>query len=677
MPYSDLLEEEGIEANFLCVLKPSRRQSSWALFSGAVYETDWQFGYAINVKVDGVAYAKAADENLNQEEWFYSNDDKKLYIRLTSNDNPNNVGFITVTYEMAVSTFDAHFQRIPDSAESADNVVIYWDPVIAAPPNIKSTTKDITFGFMPTRSTTIRLTNAEHFIEQHLYDGSFNQKDIDIYHWLDEELDFDNIKLVYRGKLSKPVYNDSTVSFSILDSVDEFDKEFRSDSVSGQDSAFFNTTDFPDLDPNFSARPIPYVYGVVDGFVPVNVDYKEEEPTTSDNRAWATRADGNNNHEVTGTVAAGSSTTVINLVSAVGLKAKDSVWFDKAVDEYRRIISVDYGANTITVAALVSGIPVASDTVKRGTIGYVDIRQNEVLYQAQYNRDWTESVNANGTLLINLSTSIEANLSIPETLNASEDISCSVYGKKNDVTLGGSPFGAEDAKIGNLTALPVIMFDILVNFLGLSESVINTASFTSLLVDTDEAIGIQIPSDHNGDFPKFKQLLIDMLKTGFVKLYQNFDIEWEVQQTQPISTTSKEFDSDEILDKTIKYEFNYDDIDSDFIVEYAFNEKDQKGSRVTSSSDIAKFLHGVTTSRTEKSLHIFEEDAQLLADRLKFTYGDQQGNLTINLKNRVFDETIDSDLKINRVKLPGFSFDESIERERDFSIIDIDKASRC
>lgn len=669
MSYSNLLTEEGVTSAFLAVPIPSVKISSWTLFSGSTYQNTFNYGFVVDVKYDGTSLTQGSSSSLTDSQWYFDNDTKTLYIFAPGGVDPNSNGFITVYFELYWGTVDAHWFRDPTDINSED---AYFDPIISFAPSIRNTAREITFGFLPIKSTSITLNNAEHELEERLYNVSFSNKEIKIYHWLGEKLDAANINLVMRGKMSNVDYSDTTVSIEIFDPVEEFEKEFRHGTVN-----FINDTDFPNADPSYLTRPIPYIYGVVDDHVPINVDFVEEEPTTSDNRDWLIRGDSDNLYPKSAVVQAGATGTSCVVDDITGFKVDDSIKFNKTTPEYRHIRTIDYGTNTITYDSLASGAPALNDTIERGTIGNFDITKGGKLFRAQFGRDWTESVDApTKTVIVNLSTSLESNLGMTENLAPGDQIGCRVYGKQNNVTLGGSPFGGEDTKLGNLTALPVILFDILVNFLGLPESEINTSSFTTLLGDTTEPIGFAIPKNRDSNFPKYKDLILDIIKSGFVKFYPDFSMLWKVTQTKPIGTISKSLDSEEILDKSIKYKFDYKDIASDFVVKYGFQEVSNNFKQVSQSSDIAKYLHEVTKSLTVESLHIFEEDAQLLADRLAFVFGDQQGEIKLDLKGRFFDEIIDSDLTVNRTRLPGFEFDKDIERSRNFSIIDIDKSLR-
>ena len=53
MAYNDLIEEEGINAQYLAVLKPRIFQNSgWSLSSGSIYVSSFTYGYIVQIKED-------------------------------------------------------------------------------------------------------------------------------------------------------------------------------------------------------------------------------------------------------------------------------------------------------------------------------------------------------------------------------------------------------------------------------------------------------------------------------------------------------------------------------------------------------------------------------------------------------------------------------------------------
>jgi hypothetical protein len=676
MTYSTLLENEGANAQFLCVMVPARRVSSWTLFSGSVYSNAFDYGYVVGVAVNGTDLTLGTSSSLSAGEFYWDQEASTLYVRKSNSAAPLAGDWIIVTYELHVATFDAHWFRVPDDDTTT---VVYFEPVVTRAPSIKSTLKDLAFGLLPVQSTSITLNNSERIFEAHMYDGSFAGKEIRVYHWLGE-LDTDNMHLVMKGRMGEATYSDNTVNIKVFSGVDVFDKEFRSTGT----LQFYSLTDYPSIDSNYIGRAIRSVYGVVDGFPLVNISYVSQDPTTSDNRVYAVRANGASSHAVVATVAASPAptTTACWLNSAAGFKVGDSIRFDKTTDEYRRITYIDYGTNEIQYDTLSSGAPVATDTVSRGTVGWIDIQQGGLTYQAQYVRDWTESVDANGVLLVTLSTSLESNLSMPETLAVYDQVYARVYGKKNTLTLGGNPHGTNDSELGNLTSIGAILYDLLKTYQGLDESELELSSFTALLADAPEAVGFAVPAKSSDDYPKIKTILAKILQAGFIRLYLNDDQKWEANRLMPISSTTREIDNDEILEGSLDYEFGVSDIYSDFVVKYA--EREQSGSPQggtgyslsKGSSEIAMYLHGVARTMSVDTYFVKDSEADSFVARLSALYGDRQGTISFNTKNRFFDAEMDERITVRRLALPGFSYDTDTERERDFAIVELTKGLR-
>jgi hypothetical protein len=591
---------------------------------------------------------------------------------MSDSSNPSSK-FVTATYELYFGTFDAHWHRIPDDTTSK---VVYYEPLIARVPQIKANIADLAFGVVPSQRSNITLNNADKILNAHIYAGSFFNKDIEVWHWLDE-LTENNLKLVLTGLMSDISWDDSSMSINIFDPIDLYNKEFRSGSVS-----FYSASDYAELNPQFEGKPIRYVYGVVDGFVPVNADYKQDSPATTDNRVWKVRADGANSHAITRTVPASpSSTTTRTYVdSVVGFQVGDTVWIDKATDEYREITVV--GANYIEHAALSSGAASTGNTVKRGTVSRIEIVQQNVTYLAMYNRDYTESVDINDVLTFTFSSSLESNLSMPATLSPSDVVFCRVYGKQNNVTLGGPSFGSNNASLGNLTRITPIFLDILKRFALVTESEINSSSFTACLSDAADDIGFAIPKGSGDKFPKFKDIIGQLCETGLIKFYLDFDGLWSVSRLQAIASTTKSIDETEILDGSVDYSFEGGDLYSDVVVSFDYREQSQtggggKGFKLErSESETAKYLHGVNKTLEHDSLHIDRSQAATLALRLAHLYGDRQGTFSFATKNRFFDTVIDDKIELQRVSLPGEAYDADTVRTRDFAVQAVEKGLR-
>lgn len=665
MSYNDLILEEGIQANFLAVLNPRRILTSWSLHSGSVYFKSFTLGFVNLVEQDGVALTQGSSTSLSAGQFYYDSDSQTIYIRTITSAAPS--GFTIVgTYEIYVGTFDAHWNRDPldDTTQ-----VVYYEPLIANAPSIQSSVSDLYFGVLPTRSSSITLNNAEKILNPHLYYSSFNKAEIKIYHWLGD-LETQNLKLVYRGRMNNHSWDDSQLKISIYDAVDAFDTEFRVD----QTKQFYSKSDYAELDDSFDGSPIRYVYGIVNGFVPVNIDYKVDEATTSDNRVWAIVGEGSTMYEKTATVPSSpSSTTTRTYVdSAQGFSVGDTVRLDKTTDESRTILAVDYVSNYIEHSALSSGAAANGNTVRRAPVGRVEIRAADQTFLPQLVRDFNTSVDANGVLLMTLTSSAESNLGMAEIIDSSASISCRVYGKQRDVTLDGVSIGSNDASGGNLQNAAVILVDVLKRYADIPESDLNIDDFEQLVVDAPDRIGFAIPMDSGSKPTKIKQIVTDICSTTLSSFYQDEDLKWSAKRLSDIGSVSGEITDDEILEGSIEYEFDYSDMASDVVVKYASRESSENGigegyKLKRSGSTNAMYLHKVKNTMEVDSLHYNDDDAQQLADRLVALYGERQGVLDLQTKNRFFEFTIDQILRVTRPSLPGFEYDEETDRSIDFN----------
>lgn len=674
MAYADLLEKEGIASQFLAVITPKRIVNGFTVYSGSVYSVSFDYGYTAAVEINGVELTLGSGPALSAGQYYYDIETETLYVRTSGSDDPDNHATI-VFYELYVSTFDAHWYRDPLDVNSQE---VYYEPFIVRSPQLKITSGDTLFGYMPIQSSSIDLSNALHYFEKHAYDSSFKNSSIKIYHYL-EELAVANIKLIYNGLCDSSSLNDKQFKIKIYNTIDELSKEFRN-----SDTSFFAVADFPALDLQYVAQPIREVYGRVDGFVPINIDFVDAETaTTSDNRVFVVKADQTNLANVTKTVAASpsSTTTRTYLNSAQGLMIGDSVWFDRVAgtDEYHEVTVVDYGGNYIEHAALAT--PMASgDSVKRGFVAQLRIIQDNVIYRPQYKRDFDVSgalaVDTCGFTLVN---NFEATLGMPSPFTKNDRIFCRVYGRTNDVTLGGPSFGTNHAQSGNLANPIVILLDLLKR-VGIPESRIASAEFTSALADRDEAIGFAIPDTASGNFPKIKDIITNILKTSLIKFYIDNDLKYSIKVLEPTGANDYEIADDELLSASLDYDFDYSDTISDIIVEYASQEEtealDGAGAnvkRVYAESLEARYLHKINKQESFDSLHFIESDAQVLVDRISFILGDRKGTLTFKTKNRFFNTDIKDGIEIQKNKLPGFDFDEDIVRTRTYTVEETQK----
>lgn len=660
MAYNTLLQDEGIESNYLVIAKPTQRLTSWTLFSGTTYYASISYHVAA-VKVDGASLTEASSTSLSSGEFYYDFENSNLYIN--SGSNPSS-SFVAADFELYWSTRAAHWYRIPTNDTQRQ---VFFDPVITRSPSFTEDLSDLLFGYIPSQTTTIGINNSEHELEPILQESSFNEKVIDVYHWLGEDLDTSNIKKIITGVTQNVRYQDQTITISVLSNNYGFRNELRNPGTS-----FINTSDFPNADPYFVGRPVRYVYGMAENMKLINIDYEVVNPTTSNNRDWLVRDEGSKANSFSELVPASpsSTTTRTYLASVDGLQIGDYVFFNKASAEYGRVNNINRSSNYIEHAAL-SVSCTSGDSVSRGTCGSVKITQDGADYYAQYNRDWTESV-VSGCLVINFSSSLESNLGI-NTLTGLELVTARVYGKQVDTTIGGSPFGTDSDLYGGMTHPVVILYDILVNRFGLSESALNTSSFTALESSISSEIGFAIPAFQEQDFPSYKDVIAKIATSALLRLYVNNESKWEVSEIKPQGTNDYTITDDEIYLGTIDIDIDYKDIKSDIIVSYRKSELPDRSDNERYHSDIAEYLHGISKQKTFNSYLLESSDASTLATRLGYIFGDRSATFSLTTHNRFLNIEVGEIVEIELEKLIGYTYTEGTTHTRKYTVVSIDK----
>lgn len=680
MAYADLLQDDSAQQDFLVILRPRQRLTGWVNTTGFEYKVTFEPSEFINsLTSDGVAMTEVAvGSTLSAGEFYFDKANNEIHLRNQFSSDPS-AEVTVVTFELFFAVNDSYFHKNPldDSTE-----IVHFEAAVIQSPSIQQTMSDSLVGFLPVQRTSIRLANADRLFDSLVFSVSLNNSEIDIFHALRPkksspplpDLEVGNIKRVISGLTGNISWQEDQVNIEILSRVADFGVEYRNETG----NSFFDSTTFSALDPSFEGSAIRQVYGRVDGFVPVNIEFEDESPTTSDNRDWVVKeSDSPNENSVSRTVQPGSTATSTILDDASGISSGDFVEGNRAVgsDEYFEVLTVSYGTNTITHAALGGGALASGDTVNRDWVARVEIEQNQVRYKAFPRRDYTVATFSGGTAGFSFDSSMESNISLPNTLSPSDRVFVRVYGKRNDVGFGG-----DDTDLAGLFNPWVIAYDLLVNKLGLGASQVDTSTFTTLATGegNDNRLGFAIPENSTDMFPTFKTLFQSLINTILFRVFLNNDDEWTVSRLSPGKTVSKTITDDELTIGTIKYDFDYKDIVSDVIVKYNKREVSPTAGDVAPSSDtataqseVAKFLHEVNATREQESLHIEASDAQILANHLAFIFGERRGMVSIRTSDATFFDTLIADVvRIRRNAIPGFSFNADTLRDRDLSVIE-------
>lgn len=651
---------------------PRRFVAGWTVVAGSVYKAPFAFGQVVSVRSDDADLVEVASAAAltSSGKFYYDVDAAELYVHVGADPATKD---IVAGYELYFGTFDAHFFRNPLDDTSR---VVYFEPLITQSPTIRQDVTEALFGYMPASSTSLILSNVTAYLTEHLYSSSFNGAALTLYHYMGA-LSIPNTKAVYRGLVASCDYRDDTVTLRVLDRVNIFDQEYRHVA----DRAFFDETSFPAIDPQQRNRPIRKVFGVVDGVIAVNYDYSRETDSGV-NRYWALHSGTDDPGSVSTTTTTGSTSTRTYLDSADGIRVGDELYFDTDGGDpfYTHVEVTAVNASPAYVEhAEISLGPVASGTdVYRSYIGNLYVLQDGVVTRLP-GSCWNE-ISTAGVLGVEIDHGQTFDV-LSRYVNSNDTIYCRVYGAKCSATLGGSPFGADSPETGNLTAGAVLLWELMRGPVGLAEADLDMAAFAALAGNADDELGYQVPFRLGENFPRLRDLVTKLGLTMLLKVYLNDDGKWSVAQTGPLGAAAKSIDDTEILWKRLAYRIDYTDLLSDVFVNYAASEVTSRGqvgaelaySTARSTSTVAIRLHRTVKQRTFESLHFLAAQAERLADRLRFYFGDRQGRLVLTTKQRFFDSDIADVVDVSRTRMPGYVLDEDVERTRSFAIVGLSK----
>lgn len=662
MSYANLIDDEGVVQNFLIVMSPRvLLKSGWSLVSGTTYKQSFTKGVVRSVEESRVLLDQASSSTLSASEWFYDETAKELHVNVSADPSTKNV---VPTYEMYIGTFDAHAFRDPTD-DTSDPV--YFEPLVLNSPTIDTNTSDSLFGFLPITSSAFTASNAVGFWEDHISHSSFNQAVIKIYHWLGAKFIPENVKLVLSSNINNVTSDERSVVFTIYSANSIFDNEFRNSAVTSTDANFYFSSTFSasgQLDPSKEFSPVRRIFGAVKNISPINVEYESDSPSTSDNREYGV-ATANGSYPATiGTstnTPSAPTATVTYLTSWPGFMVGDH--FETSASSYGKIIAVDITNKKVTHTSIVPLVAPATMTV--GRTRAVNINRSGTIYPCFPGRDYTDVALTDDSSIVGFKflTTMEANTGLPTTLNPiSDNVYCSHQGQSASATLGGPVFGSNSSLSGSLTNVVAVIYEILRTYVGIPEAEIDASSFTTIEASTIFDVGFSLPQTNTGSFSTYKNILIQLSKSGFIKIYKNTNNKWSIALIGPLPVTaSKTIGDDEILDGSFKYRINYRDILSECDIRYDFKEVNIKGElssewdKSQSSSDNAKYHHLVDRSKNIDTLLFDSDQADKYSQNYIFAMGDRQGTLQMSTKNRFFDTDINDSIDVSREKMPGFT----------------------
>lgn len=668
MTYAELIESEIAESNYLLVLEPRKRIDDFVLHTGAIYKANVT-QYVSSVVIDGLTLTAHTNSSLSSGQYYYDFSQKTLYVRDFADANPNTKWTI-VTVEHYFSTIDAHWHRIPTNNNSE---VVYFEPLMSKAPVIEEDASSIEEGFIPRQTTTCELINAENYFNEVIKTYSFSNATAKLYHWLSLDLSVSNIKHVGTFICERLYFKNDKVIFTLGERASVLLDEFRHESSV---ESFYKKSTHSLIDPKSEGCAVRKVFGRVNGVVPVNISYKDENPTTSDNRTWVVCGGQSGLGDLVVTVLSSpvSTTTRTYVASVNGLNIGDTILIDKALDESAIITGV--GSNYIDHTAI--SVPaVGGDLVKRAFVSAVFIEENGTLHRALYGRDYTVTTTLpGGHSGFVFSTNLEINLGMA-TLKPTDPIFCTVYGPRSLVTLNGPVFGSNDPRTDN-SARPAQVLLYLMKRAGVMDSEIDATTWGGALASLRSGISFSTPGIVSArSHDKVNELIANILKSSLSVLRYDGE-KFFLRGISPFGAPNLELVEDELIGNSTSFEFDYKkSLRSDITVRFDRREVDFKSISETFRtrtyiSDSARYLHLINKTKDVEIYYHFESDADYIAQRMMFISSNVDEEISLRIKNRGYLLKTGDTIDLGRAILPGFSYDGELHN-RKYRVVRIEK----
>lgn len=709
MAYALEIVKPGVEKHALVIMRPRVRVTGWTLFEGTTtWVADFDKGpVSMCWRKQGVeelpvltaythggsgVYFDEANGKLYAH-WGTTSPDDEAYAELSE----TMLGF-TVEYELYIATKEFMGPRDPMDASSAHRL---WRGVLERSPETSHGARESLFGFNPMVTSSLQLNNRDGWLLPHLHETSWNLAEVAAYVMCGSDLDLavtrSDVKQVFLGYAGQPAVDvDGLATIPTSDFAAFLERDC-------EPAERYSTAEFPNVEPSAVKTGeewwIRRVRGMVDNFRPVNIDYNAT-PSTTDNRDFATHEDEGTQGTWGATVdhTGTNDATTTTMLTTPQCNVGDSIIIQRSgVDKYAFVTAVNRATKQITHSSI-TGSASALDQVIRYYVGWVKVRDSDGNWWnlgagRSYSRIGTITLGNNPAWLgFRLIDNWEGDVGFPETFDPSKhEVVCRVYGTEDlDTYSDASTVGSVTDEGGNNAKAKELLYYLL-RAAGIAKAQLDKTSFEAL--STNHALGLAIPQSRSTyAAPTYRELIglvlqSMMWKLGYVDMSGEIGI--GVIETGPF-VASADYEIDQSDFSAFSFEHDYSDLKGR--VKLAFQQKEMfreedpeifsplefDGQRyATYTNPVAKELHLSTDLFELEILQYVRTEAELMARRYAFALGDRRGYYGVRLGAGFLDSSsLGASYQIKRQQLPGYENVVDTIRERQTSLIEVQKAAR-
>lgn len=219
MSYTEFQNQPSSEKITLAILHASQRLMGWTLHSGSVYKLENIDVQAIvSLEDSGTPYTQVADlVSVVASSYYYDRDTKTLYLITTGSDNPNG--------RFLILTFKLFFANSPIILphDLGSGYEVFFEPSLQSTSQFGveiDTINQTSEAIEGNGTLTLRNDGDDNFWRSNFDKLYFDNHRCLIYSH-NRELEANEAKLIFSGRIEKRTFNQNTISFALRDILSE------------------------------------------------------------------------------------------------------------------------------------------------------------------------------------------------------------------------------------------------------------------------------------------------------------------------------------------------------------------------------------------------------------------------------------------------------------------------
>lgn len=699
MSFATNLAEDIVKSHIMAVIRPkaTRGYPDWQLYSGDVYYLDFDYGpvysamTSSNVEMTEVTSIAACD---GSNKYYYSATENRIYRYIPSTPDALTPWIITITFELYFSTHEVLWYQDPTDSTTD---LVQWTSNIIQPPDVSISCSDQLTGVLNSFCSNLSAIYDPSKYQKLLYDAGFKNCDFVVWQ-IAGDLKATNIQKIYTGAVGDKISTDlKAIEFEVIQKGFDFDQAFETRTIDiTADSEVFGD------DANGKVIRFPFgasgstTDGDYIGMIPINSDFDNTTPGTSDNRDWIVGWDAGGDmvasFNANGTNGSDTSSKIFSTADAKKFYSGRYVHVHNTgagTHKYTRILSIDTGSGEIGFEDVIG---LGAVTVYQYFVDVCYMVQGTTRYTLKPGRDFTCSISSS-KILMSLTTSAESNVSA-STFNPASDhkLVCVLAPKIPIPTIGGSAFDTLTASPLDQTYIDgtshiIGLYYFLKSVIGIAEADIDTDSFIAAYDASTGVTGtigkgsLTYPFYDSDGYVSYKEVILDLLALSSCILYFDESGKYAIKYVGDTLTSSNTIDFEDIISGSLGFEFTTEELS---YAQYSYKLGDANivtgrgfvllGQSATNFKLVENATRSAALSIGSNAIRHYNLSLQNKGEiDILPPSKSRTGRITFQTHHKFSSMDIGSTITLQSKFLPGFAYDADTDRTRDYVIVEIKK----